>query len=114
MGNDLAYVVQAVAPNFVWKTTDFPRARKGYTWSVVLQVLLGEFALQRFENSGHTDKSLVLLTATIQLLLWRDKRKAARTEAVDELPGYEGSDSPQLEGSDYDEKKAIRAQEASL
>jgi hypothetical protein len=43
MGNDLAYVVQAVAPNFVWKTTDFPRARKGYTWSIVLQVLLGGF-----------------------------------------------------------------------
>ena len=42
-GNDLAYVVQAVAPNFVWKTTDFPRARKGYTWSIVLQVLLSEY-----------------------------------------------------------------------
>ncbi|TLD32514.1 transporter protein [Venturia nashicola] len=41
MGNDLAYVVQAVAPNFVWKTTDFPWARKGYLWSIVLQVLLG-------------------------------------------------------------------------
>lgn len=39
-GNDFAYVVQAVAPNFVWKTTDFPAATKGYTWSLVLQVLL--------------------------------------------------------------------------
>jgi MFS transporter, ACS family, pantothenate transporter len=39
-GNDFAYVVQAVAPNFVWKTTDFPAARKGYTWSIVLEVLL--------------------------------------------------------------------------
>lgn len=61
-GNDLAYVVQAVAPNFVWKTTDFPRARKGYTWSIVLQVLL------------------ILHTAAIQLLLWRDKKAAARRE----------------------------------
>lgn len=59
-GNDLAYVVQAVAPNFVWKTTDFPRARKGYTWSIVLQVLL------------------VLHTAAIQVLLWRDRKTAAR------------------------------------
>ncbi|KAB5551072.1 major facilitator superfamily domain-containing protein [Coniochaeta sp. 2T2.1] len=42
MGNDLAYVVQAVAPNFVWKTTAFPAARSGYLWSIVLQILLGE------------------------------------------------------------------------
>lgn len=40
--NDLAYVVQAVAPNFVWKTTDFPRAEKGYTWSIILNALLSE------------------------------------------------------------------------
>lgn len=44
-GNDLAYVVQAVAPNFVWKTTDFPWARKGYLWSSILQILLGKFFL---------------------------------------------------------------------
>ncbi|KAH6970946.1 major facilitator superfamily domain-containing protein [Ilyonectria sp. MPI-CAGE-AT-0026] len=42
MANDFAYVVQAVAPNFVWKTTDFPAARKGYTWSIILQVLLSK------------------------------------------------------------------------
>ncbi|KAL1604803.1 hypothetical protein SLS60_004343 [Paraconiothyrium brasiliense] len=59
-GNDLAYVVQAVAPNFVWKTTDFPWARKGYLWAVVLQVLL------------------ILWTAAIQVLLWRDRRAAER------------------------------------
>lgn len=41
-GNDLAYVVQAVAPNFVWKTTDFPWARKGYLWSIVLSILLSK------------------------------------------------------------------------
>jgi len=40
MGNDLAYVVQAVAPNFVWKTTDFPQASKGMKWSIVLSSLL--------------------------------------------------------------------------
>ena len=64
--NDLAYVVQAVvsssafclrsgtrmtglqeltrtkAPNFVWKTTDFPAATKGYTWSIVLETLLSK------------------------------------------------------------------------
>ncbi|KAM0820933.1 putative Major facilitator superfamily (MFS) profile domain-containing protein [Seiridium cardinale] len=63
VGNDLAYVVQAIAPNFVWKTTDFPAARKGYTWSIVLQILL------------------IVITATIQLLLWRDKKRAARAAA---------------------------------
>lgn len=61
MANDLAYVVQAVvrksqirvnvidlliqmlkAPNFVWKTTDFPRATKGYVWSIILTVLSSE------------------------------------------------------------------------
>lgn len=76
-GNDLAYVVQAVAPNFVWKTTDFPRARKGYTWSIVLQVLL------------------VLHTAAIQLLLWRDKKTAARRELAEPL------DSPALNSNDW-------------
>ncbi|KIY01808.1 uncharacterized protein Z520_01946 [Fonsecaea multimorphosa CBS 102226] len=64
-GNDFAYVVQAVAPNFVWKTVDFPAARKGYTWSLVLQVLL------------------ILWTALIQLLLWRDKRIGANHRAID-------------------------------
>ena len=31
------------APNFVWKTTDFPRAAKGYTYSIVLQILLSMY-----------------------------------------------------------------------
>ena len=44
LGNDLAYVVQAVAPNFVWKTTDFPAAKKGYLWSIILQILLSEYS----------------------------------------------------------------------
>lgn len=59
MANDLAYVVQAVAPNFVWKTTDFPAAIKGYTWSIVLNVLL------------------ILVTLAIQVLLGRDQKRAA-------------------------------------
>lgn len=43
MSNDFAYVVQAVAPNFVWKTTDFPAAKKGYLWDIVLQILISKF-----------------------------------------------------------------------
>lgn len=30
------------APNFVWKTTDFPAAKKGYLWCIILQVLSSE------------------------------------------------------------------------
>ncbi|KAJ7723277.1 major facilitator superfamily domain-containing protein [Mycena maculata] len=59
LGNDLAYVVQAVAPNFVWQTTAFPRATKGYHWSIVLQFLL------------------LTWTGLILYLLRRDKGKAA-------------------------------------
>lgn len=59
-GNDLAYVVQAVVPNFVWKTTDFPAARTGYKLCIALQALL------------------IVWTAAIQLLLWRDKKAKAR------------------------------------
>ncbi|KAJ5369187.1 major facilitator superfamily domain-containing protein, partial [Penicillium cataractarum] len=48
MANDLAYVVQAVAPNFVWKTTDFPAAKKGYLWAIVLQALSSKFGRPSF------------------------------------------------------------------
>ncbi|PVH99372.1 MFS general substrate transporter [Periconia macrospinosa] len=58
-GNDFAYVVQAIAPNFVWKTTDFPAARKGYTWVIILQVLQ------------------IFHTAAIQALIYRDKKRKA-------------------------------------
>ncbi|CAG8222838.1 unnamed protein product [Penicillium nalgiovense] len=78
MANDLAYVVQAVAPNFMWKTTAFPRAPKGYTWSIVLQILL------------------ILGTATVQFLLWRDKRKAAKAEASP--PAIDPVESSSIEG----------------
>ncbi|CAH0041678.1 unnamed protein product [Clonostachys rhizophaga] len=65
MGNDFAYVVQAVAPNFVWKTTDFPAATKGYTWSCTLNGLL------------------VVVTGAIQYLLWRDRKKEAQLALVE-------------------------------
>lgn len=107
-GNDFAYVVQAVAPNFVWKTTDFPRARKGYTWSLILQVLLGKFTLKRIEKKRRREKRLtdlfpplriVLWTALIQLLLWRDKRRLAapKRTAVE----FEGEESFALEANNH-------------
>lgn len=96
MGNDLAYVVQAVAPNFMWKTTAFPAARKGYLWSVVLQVLL------------------VGVTGTTQVLLWRDRRIAERRKAEDGKEEKRDSESLPLEGSDVDEKKAVSTPEVKL
>ena len=57
--NDLAYVVQAVAPNFVWKTVDFPKATKGWTWVI------------------GTNSGLIVWTALIQVLLAWDRRRAA-------------------------------------
>lgn len=57
---------------------------------------------------------LVLVTATIQLLLLRDKKKAASTESEGSLPVSWDSDSPRLQGSDIDEKKAIRTKAATL
>ncbi|KAJ7083601.1 major facilitator superfamily domain-containing protein [Mycena belliarum] len=68
LGNDLAYVVQAIAPNFVWKTTAYPRASKGYRWSIVLQFLL------------------ISWTCLILYLLRRDKGR----EAVRRAAGGEG------------------------
>ncbi|KAK0190025.1 major facilitator superfamily domain-containing protein [Armillaria mellea] len=59
LGNDLAYVVQAIMPNFVWKTVDFPRARTGYHYSIVLQFVL------------------ILWTTLIIFLLRRDRRRSA-------------------------------------
>ncbi|KAL2075029.1 hypothetical protein VTL71DRAFT_8809 [Oculimacula yallundae] len=93
-GNDFAYVVQAVAPNFVWKTTEFPAARKGYLWSIVLQILL------------------ILWTAIIQILLWRDKKIAAKAESEGSLAGSQDSDSQVNASKDFDEKKAVRTEVA--
>ncbi|XRM43794.1 hypothetical protein ABZX51_006949 [Aspergillus tubingensis] len=77
MANDLAYVVQAVAPNFVWKTTDFPAAKKGYLWSIILQVLL------------------MVVTATVQFLLWWDRKRETRShEAVEPIADYDADSGP--------------------
>lgn len=151
-GNDLAYVVQAVAPNFVWKTTDFPYARRGYLWSVVLQILLGKssfcFIFRGFvEASRHpgvyissshipyfpsfcvsftfplldvfcadTDSLLlVFLTFTIQLLLWRDEKRVARTKNVEIVQDLsEGSESPILDGGEIDGKKVVRTMSSEV
>ncbi|TYJ53789.1 hypothetical protein B9479_005549 [Cryptococcus floricola] len=56
--NDLAYVVQAIVPNFVWKTVDFPEARKGWTYSMALNV------------------ALIFWMTAILYLLRRDQRRA--------------------------------------
>ncbi|KAL2823266.1 allantoate permease [Aspergillus cavernicola] len=83
MANDLAYVVQAVAPNFVWKTTDFPAAKKGYLWDIILQILL------------------ILVTATVQFLLWWDKKREPQTdEIVGSVEGSVAGLGP--ESSDHD------------
>jgi hypothetical protein len=53
--------------------------------------------------------SLVTLTGTIQLLLWRDKKRAARLRSAGTLETVtEGSSSPELEGSDVDGKRVVR------
>ncbi|KAI8653102.1 MFS domain-containing protein [Fusarium keratoplasticum] len=80
VANDLAYVVQAIVPNFMWKTTDFPAARKGYTYSSILQVLL------------------LLETAIIQLLLWRDRRQELRSRIADSPPPLIYSDEEEQTG----------------
>ncbi|GAA5988817.1 hypothetical protein JCM10908_006183 [Rhodotorula pacifica] len=36
--NDLAYVLQAIAPNFVWKQTDYPKAERGLYYSTGLSL----------------------------------------------------------------------------
>lgn len=66
--NDLAYVVQAIAPNFVWKTTDFPKATKGWTWVI------------------GTNSLLILWTALVQWLLWWDRRREAGRQKRIESP----------------------------
>ncbi|KAF5986572.1 transporter [Fusarium coicis] len=79
IANDLAYVVQAIVPMFMWKTTDFPAARKGYTYSTILQVLL------------------ILETAFIQVLLWCDRRKPLRSGGTESPPPLIYSDEEEGE-----------------
>ncbi|EEA23625.1 hypothetical protein EYB25_006348 [Talaromyces marneffei] len=86
LANDMAYVVQAIAPNFVWKTTDFPAAKKGYLWSIILQILL------------------ISVTAIIQFLLWLDSRKislnlkgnSSEADSEDLVPNL--SKEPEVQG----------------
>ncbi|KAJ4322878.1 hypothetical protein N0V84_004642 [Fusarium piperis] len=80
VANDLAYVVQAIMPNFMWKTTDFPAARKGYTYSSILQVLL------------------LLETAIIQLLMWRDRRQELRDRIAEPPPPIYSDEEEQAVG----------------
>jgi ACS family pantothenate transporter-like MFS transporter len=113
-GNDFAYVLQAVAPNFVWKTTAFPAAKKGFLYSIVLQVLLSKFPPKLLPSSVLLTFLLfatVFWTATIQLLLWRDKKRAAKTLSED--ISVESS-IPPFEPSDLDEKKTVHTEEVPV
>lgn len=92
LGNDLAYVVQAVAPNFVWQTTAFPRARKGYHWSISTSLasnlniitphsssqFYNVYSVRRCSHCRAAPCELkpptVLWTALIVFLLRRDRR----------------------------------------
>ncbi|KAL2145889.1 hypothetical protein VTI28DRAFT_5971 [Corynascus sepedonium] len=96
--NDFAYVVGTVAPNFVWKTTDFPRALKGYTWSIILQCLL------------------IVATATVQFLLWRDNRRAKARNTAEvtslhaSLEHTEETLEEQLQKSAVTQERGVNAQ----
>ncbi|KAE8414337.1 major facilitator superfamily domain-containing protein [Aspergillus pseudocaelatus] len=92
LANDLAYVVQAVAPNFVWKTTDFPAAKKGYLWDIVLQCLL------------------ILVTAAIQFQLWRDRRKSSAGGEDDGFSSDSQSDDPPRQESHIELGKIVRTE----
>ncbi|KAJ7717984.1 major facilitator superfamily domain-containing protein [Mycena metata] len=89
LGNDLAYVVQAIAPNFVWQTTAFPSARKGYHYSIVLQCLL------------------LAWTGLILFLLRRDRKRAGE-RGLDEIETNTGSlDSETVPGADLPRKLKV-------
>jgi sugar phosphate permease len=81
--NDLAYVVQAVAPNFVWKTVDFPQAKKGWAWVI------------------GTNAVLIPWTFLIQALLARDRRRKQHRREIDAadevVEDVDGKASPSLE-----------------
>ena len=56
----------------------------------------------------------VVVTAVIQFLLWRDKRKAATGEVEGSWSAFRENESPPLQASDIDEKKAVRTEEITL
>jgi len=57
---------------------------------------------------------IVLLTAVVQLLLWRDQKIAAKALGDGEVPGYDESESLPQEGSDVDKKEAVHTYETPL
>ncbi len=57
---------------------------------------------------------IVLLTAIVQLLLWRDKKIAAQAVSDGVVPGYDESESLPQEGSDVDKKEAVRTYQTPL
>jgi ACS family pantothenate transporter-like MFS transporter len=65
----------------------------------------------------HADKAFSLVvfwTASIQLLLWRDRKAAARAASEESSPEDQESGSPPLRGSDVDEKTPVDIKEARL
>ncbi|KAE8378049.1 major facilitator superfamily domain-containing protein [Aspergillus bertholletiae] len=92
LANDLAYVVQAVAPNFVWKTTDFPAAKKGYLWDIVLQCLL------------------IIVTAAVQFQLWRDHRRLSVGGEDDSIPSSSQNDESVQQEGDVEQGKTVRTE----
>ncbi|WWD22599.1 hypothetical protein CI109_107092 [Kwoniella shandongensis] len=93
--NDLAYVVQAVAPNFVWKTVDFPRAKKGWTWVLSLNVLL------------------IVHTTFVIFMLRRDKRRAAIDAASPIVSPTEVYDNEESKSDSYDSRDGSPRLEAT-
>ncbi|WVF67013.1 hypothetical protein IAT40_001756 [Kwoniella sp. CBS 6097] len=92
--NDFAYVVQAIVPNFVWKTTEFPKARKGWIYSLSLNI------------------ALIAWISIILYLRRRDQRKALHDSppssasasiASPDLKSYDGlEETPGLQQHEYD------------
>jgi hypothetical protein len=96
----------------VWKTTDFPWARKGYLWSAVLQIILSKSSNDlHVEAFADSVISSVFLTGAIQIGLWLDRKKEARkkTESAPSRAESNGEDYP---GDDAN--KAARVGEISL
>ena len=73
----------------MWKTTDFPRARKGYTWSIVLQVLLSKCVVHLLRLT-----STVLYTVLVQYLVARENRNRSLRDTGGDNFDQLGHDSP--------------------
>ena len=81
------------------KTTDFPAARKGYAYSTILQVLLSKFdhPVTAYHRLTY---HLVVETAIIQVLLWRDRRRPVRSRSAESPPPLIYSDEEEeVEGN---------------